>query len=516
MVTEDALPNDPALLQQLVLELRAQLAKVLREKTGLEHELQKLARQLFGRRSERIDPNQLSLPELEALLGAVAAGGVEDEDETPAPPAPPRSSRKRRSRKARFADLPRERREHPLAEEDRNCPCCERPRRIIRYEISEQLEYRPSVFLVIEHARPVAVCGHGCEEAPVIAAKPQQPIDKGLPGPGLLAHVAISKYADHLPLNRLEGIFRRQGVVVSRSTMCGWVAEIATRAGPVVAYLREDLLRSRIVATDDTTVPVLERRANQTKKGRLWVYLGDEDHPWVVFDYTPTREGDGPRQFLEGYEGYLQADAYSGYDQLYASGKVVEVGCWMHARRYFYEAAQGDPGRPAEALAFIRQLFLIEREIKELSLDQRKEQRAKRSQPLLEEFHRWLEATAPQALPKSPLGAALGYAMRQWKALSRYAATGDLPIDNGRSERALRTVAVGRKNWMFAGSDEGAQRAATLYSLLATCRLHEIDSFAYLRDLLEQLPTHPLAELATLTPLAWKRERLPVKIALTA
>lgn len=516
MATGNALPNDPELLQQLVLELREQLAKLLREKKGLEHELQKLARQLFGRRSERLDPNQLSLPELEALLGSAAAGAIEGDDEKPEPAAPPRRKRKRRSRKERFADLPRERVEHPLAEGDVNCPCCERPRTIIRYEISEQLEYRPSVFLVIEHARPVAVCGHGCEEAPVIAPKPEQPIDKGLAGPGLLAHVAISKYADHLPLNRLERIFRRQGVVVSRSTMCGWVAEIAARASPIVEHLRQDLLRSHVIATDDTTVPVLERRANQTKKGRLWVYLGDEDHPWVVFDYTPTREGEGPRRFLDGYEGYLQADAYSGYDQLFASGKVLEVGCWMHARRYFYEAAQTDPGLPTEALAFIRQLFLIEREIKELSVDQRKEQRAKRSQPLLEEFHRWLEATVPKALPKSPLGAAVGYAMRQWKALSRYSATGDLPIDNGRSERALRTVAVGRKNWMFAGSDEGAKRAATLYALLATCRLHEIDSFAYLRDLLERLPTHPPNELGDLTPLSWKREQLAAKIALTA
>jgi hypothetical protein len=297
--------------------------------------------------------------------------------------------------------------------------------------------------------------------------------------------------------------------------MCGWIAEIATRAGPVVEHLRRDLLRSHIIATDDTTVPVLERRASQTKKGRLWVYLGDEEHPWVVFDYTPTREGEGPRQFLEDYEGYLQADAYSGYDQLFVAGKVVEVGCWMHARRYFYEAAQTDPGLPAEALAFIRQLFLIERKLEDLSVEKRKEQRATRSKPLLDEFRRWLERTAPGALPKSPLGAAVGYTMRQWKALSRYAETGDLPIDNGRSERALRTVAVGRKNWMFAGSDEGARRAATIYSLLATCRRLEIDSFAYLRDLLQRLPTHPPDDIAALTPLAW-REQQRTDIARTA
>jgi transposase len=515
MATDGALPNDPELLQQLVLELREQLAKLLREKKGLEHELQKLARQLFGRRSERIDPNQLDLPELEALLGSAAAHATEDDDQAPVPEPTPRGRRQKRSRKQRLEDLPRERIEHPLAEEDRRCSCCDEDRRIFRYEVSEQLEYRPSVFLVIEHARPVAVCSNGCDAAPVIAHKPEQPIEKGLPGPGLLAHVAVSKYADHLPLNRLERIFRRQGVSVSRSTMCGWIAEIATRAGPVVEHLRRDLLRSHIIATDDTTVPVLERRASQTKKGRLWVYLGDEEHPWVVFDYTPTREGEGPRQFLEDYEGYLQADAYSGYDQLFVAGKVVEVGCWMHARRYFYEAAQTDPGLPAEALAFIRQLFLIERKLEDLSVEKRKEQRATRSKPLLDEFRRWLERTAPGALPKSPLGAAVGYTMRQWKALSRYAETGDLPIDNGRSERALRTVAVGRKNWMFAGSDEGARRAATIYSLLATCRRLEIDSFAYLRDLLQRLPTHPPDDIAALTPLAW-REQQRTDIARTA
>lgn len=516
MATNDALPADPELLQQLVLELRKQLAKLLREKRGLEHELQKLARQLFGRRSEKIDPNQLTLPELTALLDSVGADAVETVPETPLPKMPKQSRRKRRSRKERFADLPRERVEHPLAEDERNCPCCERPRTVIRYEVSEQIEYRPSVFLVIEHARPVAVCSHGCEEAPVIAPKPPQPIDKGLPGPGLLAHVAVSKFSDHLPLNRLERIFRRQGVSVSRSTMCGWIAEIAARAGPVVEHMREDLLRSKIVATDDTTVPVLDRRANRTKTGRLWVYLGDEDHPCAVFDYTETREGDGPRRFLEGYEGYLQADAYSGYDQIFASGKVIEVGCWMHARRYFYEAAQSDPGRPAEALAFIRELFMIERAIKDLSITQRKEQRASRAQPILEAFHTWLEKFTPEALPKSLLGKAVGYSMRQWKALSRYAETGDLPIDNGRSERALRTVAVGRKNWLFAGNDDGARRAATIYSLLATCRLHEIDSFAYMRDLLERLPTHPADDIAVLTPVAWKSEQQSAVLARSA
>lgn len=509
MAAETPLPTDPRVLQQLVLELREQLAKALREKKNLEFEVQKLARQLFGRRSEKIDPNQLTLPELAALLEAL--GSREPAVEAPAVAERPIQAKPRRRGKRRkgprFEDLPRERVEHDLAEEDRVCSCCNRERRIIRYETSEQLEYRPSSFFVREHARPVAVCAHGCDDKPAIASKPEQPIEKGLPGPGLLAHLAVSKYGDHLPLHRLERIWRRQGVEISRSTMVDWIAAIASRAGPLVEHLRRDLLRSRVLATDDTTVPVLEPRQKTTKKGRLWVYVGDDAHPWTLYDYTPTREGSGPVQYLSGFEGYLQADAYSGYDQLYTGGKVVEVGCWMHCRRYFYEASQVDPTRPCEALAFIRELYRIERETKELTADERHAARNEHSRPITDAFEKWILRELETALPKSPLGKALGYASRQWKALTCFLQAGDIPIDNGRSERALRGVAVGRKNWAFAGSDAGGQRAATIYSLIATCQRHGIDSFAYFRDLLQRLPGLPESRLHELTPLAWKAER---------
>ena len=510
MSTAASLPSDPRVLKQLVLELREQLSKVLREKKSLEFEIQKLARQLFGRRSERIDPNQLTIPELATLLQALEERQASIEEspiEEPAPAPERRRRPKRRRRGPRFEDLPRERIEHPLPEQDWLCSCCDQKRRIIRYEISEQLEYRPSTFVVLEHARPVAVCTRGCDDVPTIAPKPKQPIEKGLPGPGLLAHLAVSKYADHLPLHRLERIWRRQGVKISRSTMADWVGAIAGRAGPVVDHLRRDLLRSRVLATDDTTVPVLEPRQNTTKKGRLWVYVGDDEHPWVLFDYTPTREGRGPEDYLSGFEGFLQADAYSGYDRLYAEGKVLEVGCWMHCRRYFYEAAQADPARPCEALAFIRELYRVEREVKDASIEKRRAQREEHARPILVAFETWIARELESTLPKSPLGKALGYASRQWKALTRYVEHGDLPIDNGRSERELRAVAIGRKNWTFAGSDVGAQRAATIYSLLASCRRQQVDSFAYLRDLLQRLPTHPAERLGELTPLAWKAER---------
>ena len=508
MAPEATLPTDPRVLQQLVLELREQLAKALREKAGLEFEVQRLGRQLFGRRSERIDPNQLTLPELTALLEALGSSPppVEEEIEEKQPAPAPR--RRKRRKRARFDDLPLERIEHGLSEEDRHCPCCGDERRIIRFETSIQLEYRPGSFVRLEHARAVGVCDHAmCDDAPVIAPKPEQPIDKGLPGPGLLAHLAVSKFADHAPLNRLSRIWRRHGVEVPRSTLVDWVGAIAARAGPLVEYLRQDLLRSRIVATDDTSVPVLEPRQKTTKKGRLWVYVGDDDHPWTLFDYSATREGIHPERYLTGFEGHLQADAYSGYDRLYADGKVLEVGCWMHCRRYFHEAAQADPSRPCEALAFIRELYRIEREAKDLSADERQAARDKLARPILEAFEKWILRELASTLPKSPLGKALGYTSRQWKALTRYLEHGDIPIDNGRSERALRGVAVGRRNWTFAGSDVGGERAATLYSIVATCQRHGIDSFAYFRDFLRRIPGLPESRIGELTPLAWKVEQ---------
>jgi transposase len=294
-------------------------------------------------------------------------------------------------------------------------------------------------------------------------------------------------------------------VTLSRSTLCGWVAEAAELVSPLVDWMRRDLLRSRIVQTDDTPVTVLDDQGG-THKGRLWVYLGDRGHPHIVYDYTPTREGSGPTRFLNGFRGYLQADAYSGYDALHASGSVIEVGCWVHARRYFHEAAMGaGDTRGFAALAFIHQLFAVERDAteRELSFEQRRARRQEASRATLDAFKLWLDELEPQVLPKSALATAIGYTRRQWAALERYLGDGELVPDNSVSERALRGVALGRKNWLFAGSDAGGVRAAKLYSLIASAKRHALEPYAYLRALFERLPSQPDDRLHELAPAIW-------------
>jgi len=356
--------------------------------------------------------------------------------------------------------------------------------------------------VVIEHVQIQYAC-RNCEEKVVLADKPPQPIDKGLPGPGLLAQVITSKYADHLPLYRLEGIFERLGVWLPRTTMCDWVGASADLFSPLVGVMKADLLNSKKIHTDDTSVPVLDPGLGQTRRGRLWVYLGCEPHDHIVFDYTPSRERDGPAAFLEGYSGYLQADAYAGYDGIYAGGQVIEIACWAHARRKFVDNVSVERGEPFTALAFIAQLYQIERDAKGMSSRERRRFRQKHARPVLRAFKKWLDDKARTLLPKSELAKAVGYVLRQWDSLVRYTEDGDLEIDNNAAERALRRVAVGRKNWLFAGNDEGGRRAAILYSLIGSCQLHGIDPFHYLRDVFRRLPAQPAHALAELTPKAW-------------
>lgn len=495
------LPDDPELLRGVISQLLGTVDKLERKNAWLQAEVEALFRKLFRRRSEKLDRNQLELvfeamqdlgispQQLEQLEAEVVAG---------------KSKRGRNvGRRPLPKDLPRERVEHVLPEPERCCTACGELLTKIREEVTEQLDYVPASFKVIEHVRGVYAC-KSCEESITRAPKPPQAIEKGLPGPGLLAQVVISKYSDHQPLYRQSQIYARHGITLSRSTMCGWVAQAAELASPLVCWMRRDLLRSRIVQTDDTPVTVLDAQGG-SHKGRLWVYLGDRGHPHVVYDYTPTREGEGPSRFLGEFRGYLQADAYSGYDALYASEAVLEVGCWAHARRYFHEAAIGaGDTRGHVALAFIHQLFAVEREATEsdLSFEQRKDRRQTRSRVILDAFRLWLEELEPQVLPKSALAKAIGYARRQWKALERYLDDGELVPDNSASERALRTVAIGRKNWLFAGSDEGGSRAATLYSLIASAKRHQIEPYKYLRALFERLPSHPADRLHELLPAA--------------
>jgi transposase len=349
----------------------------------------------------------------------------------------------------------------------------------------------------------------------VIAERLPEPIEKGLPGPGLMAHVITNKYADHLPLYRQEGILRRQGVEIARSTMCDWMAVAAELLQPIVTLMLAKILESRVVQNDDTPVKVQDHAGTGIKTGRLWDSIGDFNNPYVVYTYTPDRSGDGPAALFQGFEGYLQADAYSAYDGLFTSGTIIEVGCLMHVRRKFYEARTSDPPRAHQALAWIPLLYDVEREAKEKHQAQgceafvaaRHALRQERSRRIFQQLHDWLVAEAPNVLPKSPIGEAIGYALNHWAAVVRPLEAGFLELDNGACERAFKPVALGRKNWLFVGSDRGGQTAAVLMSLCTTCKTLGIDPQAYLRDVLDRISTHPARRIEELLPDRWQALR---------
>jgi transposase len=504
------LPDDLEAAHRLIRELLAALRQQAHLNAHLQHQLEQLLRRLYGKKSEKLDPDQLLLFAREIL----EAGGPEiTPDPAPAAPAadPPA---KGHGRKPLPASLPRRRVVHDVPPEDRPCPDCGATRRPFGEEVREQLEYVPASLVVLQHVRPKYACPD-CQAHVVIAGRLPEPIEKGLPGPGLMAHVAVGKYADHLPLYRQEGIFRRFGVELSRSTMCDWMAAAAGLLDPLVKAMLRRVLSSRVVQTDDTPVPVLDHDGKGVKTGRLWVQIGDRGNRFIVYDYTPDHSGAGPGRVFKGFTGYLQADACSVYDALFADGSIVEVGCWMHARRKFYEARTSDTVRSHVLLAWVVGLYQVEEEAKKAKKQHpqwddtawyayRHELRRERSRPILDAIGAWLEAERPEVLPKSPIGEAIGYALNHWGALVRPLEAGFLEIDNGESERAIKPVAIGRRNWLFAGSDNGGRTAAVLMSLCATCKAWDVDPFAYLRDVLDRVSTHPMSRIEELLPDRWK------------
>jgi transposase len=347
-------------------------------------------------------------------------------------------------------------------------------------------------------------------EVVIAAPRPAQPIAKGLPGPGLLAHLIVSKYTDHLPLHRLERVYERQGVFLARSTLSDWLAACAELLRPLYDLMVSVVLQSRALHTDDTTVKMQEVGTHQLSTARLWVYLGDAAHPYNVFDFTVNRKRDGPQQFLADYCGYLHADAFSGYDGLYlpdprtAAARILEVACNAHARRKFYEARGSDALRSHQALAYYRQLYELERAAKEFSDAQRLAMRQELALPILGRFRTWLEAQRPEVLPKSPMGEAIAYALNNWVALRRYTEAGFLAIDNNASEREMKRIAIGRKNWLMVGSPRGGQTAAVLFSVTSTRQRLGVEPWAYLQDVLTRLPATPVGHLGDLLPDHWQ------------
>jgi len=505
----NTLPNDVEQLKALLLKKCEQHESVVAQFTdtvasqqrtiaAMEHRLSQLLRRQFGPKQERVDPDQLLLftgEELEQVLEEIAADNAKT----------PKQRRTSHGRQQLPAHLPREQQVHELSETERACPCCGEQRQEIGSEMSEQLEVIPAQVKVIEHIRKKYACRQ-CEEHVVIAEKPPQPIEKGLPGPGLLAHTVLSKYGDHLPLYRQEDILSRSGVTIRRSTLCDWMASAAELARPLWQLMKQRVLTSKVIHTDDTTVKMLA--PGKTKTCRFWVYLGDAQQPYSVFDFTESRSRDGPARFLDGFSGYLQADAYGGYDGLFAGGDVMEVACWAHCRRYWWEAKATNSRRAHEALSYIGQLYALEETYREANVtgDALRGARQSRANPILDEMEAWLETEYSAVLPKSPIGKAFTYTRNQWQALRRYTDDGVLAIDNNASERTVKIAAIGRKNWLFVGSKTGGDRAAILFSLIASCKANQVEPQAYLQRLFQALAQRRCRsddELSGLLPDRW-------------
>ena len=488
--------------KMLLMTQHEKYTAALRSRTGEIERLvllvEKLQRMLFGAKSEKV---LRQIEQLELQLEELQAASAVEEIKATAPADRPASAKP--FRRPLPEHLPREIHTH-MPDHD-CCPDCGGRLRELGEDVAEMLEYIRASFKVLRHVRPKLSCD-ACDRI-VQAPAPSRPIDRGLAGPGLLAHVLVSKYADHLPLYRQSEIYAREGVDLDRSTLAGWVGATSELLDPLVEAVRVHVMSATKLHADDTPVPVLAPGNGKTKTGRLWTYVRDDRPsadtapPAVWFAYSPDRKGENPRHHLKLYKGALQADAYAGFQQLYESGTIVEVACWAHTRRKFHEIhiAHASP-ITTEAIERIAALYAIEAEIRGSTADLRRTIRQARSRPLLDHLFLWLGTTLAKLSRKSDTAGAIRYALSRWPALTRYADDGQLEIDNNTAERALRVVALGRKNYLFCGSDAGGERAARIYSLLGSAKLNNLDPELYLHHVLERIADHPINRIQDLLP----------------
>jgi transposase len=480
------------------------------ENLRLQVELARYKKWYYGPRADR-------LPSSGDLAQALLAFAEELErkpicpDDVPAQAEPEYKLRRVQRRKGRrplanFENLPVTTQVYELSAEERACPCCGAERQEIGAEQSWQIEYIPGRFERLQHVRKKYACakceGAGAVPQIEVAARAEAAIEKGLAGPGLLAYIVTSKFADYLPLYRLEDIFTRQGFEISRATQSVWCGDVADLVEQLYERMAARVRASHVVATDDTTLPMLS--SGKTQSARMWVYVGDQKNPYNVFDFTLDRGRDGPKHFLKEYTEILLADAYGGYNGVVAGNAITRAGCWAHARRKFVDAEKAAPEIAREAVAFLRTLYAVEKQAQEVSVAERWQLRQAKSLPVLAELHEKLLAWKEQLLPKHPLAEAVNYTLGQWEELNVFCTDGAVPIDDNVSEREMKRVVLNRKNSLFVGNPRGGRTAAILASLTATCRRHEIDPQLYLIQLLVNLPSWPARDLDAWLPNQWK------------
>jgi transposase len=480
------------------------------ENLRLQVELGRLKKWYYGPRADRLQ-SEGELAQLLLSFAEVMDRKPVNRDDVPPQAEPEEELRRVKRRKGRrrvqdFENLPVSTQVHELGAEQRICPCCGVERKEIGQEESWQIEYFPGHFERIHHVRKKYACA-ACEtngENPRIetAAKPEAAIDKGLAGPGLLSYIVTSKFADYLPLYRLEDIFARQGFEISRATQSVWCGDVGDLAEPLYELMGDEVRASHVVATDDTVMPML--RTGHCAKARMWVYVGDEAHPYNVFDFTQSRGRDGPKYFLKDYNQVLLADAYGGYDGVVAGNAIVRAGCWAHLRRKVIDAEKAAPETAQQAIVLVRALYAVEKQGRNASAEERLGLRQEQSAPVLAELHEQFLTCKEQLLPKHPMAEAVNYALGHWEELNVFLSDGAVPIDNNISEREMKRVVLNRKNSLFVGNARGGRTAAILASLTSTCRRHDVDPQLYLTQLLISLPVMRIGDLPDWLPDRWK------------